>query len=82
MKEFLGFLNNPWITGIGGGAVSGFLVYFITSHLLSRKEDKEKFKKEQSEVRARQKAEKKAANNNRRQQRYRRVWFRRIYAGR
>lgn len=41
MKEFLGFLNNPWITGIGGGAVSGFLVYFITSHLLSRKEDKE-----------------------------------------
>ena len=34
-------LNNPWITGIGGGVISGFIVYFVTSRLLSKKQDKE-----------------------------------------
>ncbi len=34
-------LNNPWITGIGGGLVSGFIVYFVISRLLSRKQSKE-----------------------------------------
>jgi phosphate/sulfate permease len=34
-------LNNPWVTGIGGGIISGFIVYFVTSRLLSKKQDKE-----------------------------------------
>ncbi len=34
-------LNNPWITGVGGGVISGFIVYFITDWLLSKKQDKE-----------------------------------------
>ncbi|MEN8252869.1 MAG: hypothetical protein ABFQ62_00615 [Patescibacteria group bacterium] len=34
-------LNNPWITGIVGGVISGFIVYFVTSKLLSKKQNKE-----------------------------------------
>ncbi len=33
--------NNSWITGIGGGIVSGFIVYFVTSKFLSKKQKKE-----------------------------------------
>lgn len=41
MEDLLTIINNPWVSGIGGGVISGFLVYFITSGLLSRKENKE-----------------------------------------
>lgn len=34
-------INNPWITGIIGGIISGLIVYFITSRILSRKQNKE-----------------------------------------
>lgn len=39
------FLDNPWITGIGGGVVSGFIVYFITNLIYSRRENKEYWQK-------------------------------------
>jgi len=38
-------LNNPWITGIGGGVVSGLIVYFVTERVLSKKQDKEYLQK-------------------------------------
>ncbi|MFA6888035.1 MAG: hypothetical protein WC254_00905 [Candidatus Woesearchaeota archaeon] len=34
------FLNNPWISGIGGGLISGIIVFFVTNYILSRKENK------------------------------------------
>ncbi len=33
--------NNPWITGIGGGTISGLIVYFVTERLLSKKQNRE-----------------------------------------
>ena len=35
----LAFLQNPWVVGIGGGIVSGIIVYFITSWLYKRKDN-------------------------------------------
>lgn len=35
----LTFLQNPWVVGIGGGIVSGIIVYFITSWLYKRKDN-------------------------------------------
>ena len=35
------FLNNPWTIGIGGGLISGIVVFLITSKIFSRKENKE-----------------------------------------
>lgn len=34
-------LNNPWITGIGGGIVSSLIVFFVTKYLFSKKENRE-----------------------------------------
>ncbi|MBI2572363.1 hypothetical protein HYV86_00730 [Candidatus Woesearchaeota archaeon] len=34
------FLNNTWFVGITGGIISGVIVYFVTSYILSKKEDK------------------------------------------
>ncbi len=34
-------LNNPWITGIGGGIISSLIVYFVTRYAFSKKEKKE-----------------------------------------
>lgn len=34
-------LSNSWVTGIGGGLISGFLVYFATTFFASRKANKE-----------------------------------------
>lgn len=35
------WLNNPWVVGIGGGVLSGFLVAWVTHLLLARGENKE-----------------------------------------
>lgn len=34
-------LNNPWVTGIGGGIISSLTVFFVTQYMFSRKENKE-----------------------------------------
>jgi len=34
-------LNNPWVIGIGGGVISGFVVMLITRHLFSRRDNRE-----------------------------------------
>lgn len=34
-------LNNPWVTGIGGGIVSSLIVFFVTKYLFSKKENRE-----------------------------------------
>lgn len=34
-------LNNPWVTGIGGGIISSLIVFFVTKYLFSKKENKE-----------------------------------------
>ena len=34
-------LNNPWVTGIGGGVISSLIVFFVTKYLFSKKENKE-----------------------------------------
>lgn len=36
------FLQNQWIVGIGGGIISGIIVYFITNHIY-RKKDNSKY---------------------------------------
>jgi hypothetical protein len=33
--------NNAWIVGIGGGIISGLIVFFVTSKIFSRRERKE-----------------------------------------
>ena len=38
-------LNNPWIVGIGGGIISGAIVYIVTSFLVKRKDRKESYLK-------------------------------------
>ena len=35
------FIQNPWTIGIGGGLISGLLVFFFTNKIFSRKENKE-----------------------------------------
>ena len=30
------WLNDPWVSGIGGGVISGLMVYFVTNWLFSR----------------------------------------------
>lgn len=32
------FLENPWTSGIGGGIISGFIVFYVTRWLLQRKD--------------------------------------------
>jgi hypothetical protein len=34
-------LNNPWVTGIGGGIISSLIVFFVTRYAFSKKEKKE-----------------------------------------
>lgn len=34
-------LNNPWVTGIGGGIISSLIVFFVTKYLFNKKENKE-----------------------------------------
>ena len=34
-------LNNPWVTGIGGGTISSLIVFFITRYILRKRENKE-----------------------------------------
>ena len=40
-----GWLNNPWVIGIGGGVLSGLLVTTISRYLLSRRESREHVQK-------------------------------------
>lgn len=35
------FFTNSWIIGIGGGIISGLIVFFITNKIFTRKENKE-----------------------------------------
>lgn len=34
-------LNNPWVTGIGGGIVSSLIVFFVTKYVFGKKENRE-----------------------------------------
>ena len=38
-------LNNPWVIGIGGGVLSGFIVALVTRYLFSRRENREYLQK-------------------------------------
>jgi|SRR5208337_152542 len=33
------FLTDPWIIGIGGGIISGFVVFFVTSYIFSKRDN-------------------------------------------
>lgn len=35
------FFSNPWVTGIGGGLISGIIVYFLTTFIAERRQNKE-----------------------------------------
>lgn len=37
----IGFLTNSWVIGIGGGIISGLVVFIITNKIFTRKENKE-----------------------------------------
>lgn len=39
------FLYNPWVVGIGGGILSGLIVFLVTRYFLSKREDKEYLQK-------------------------------------
>lgn len=39
------FLNNPWVTGIGGGIISSLIVFFVTKYFFSKKENREYLQK-------------------------------------
>jgi len=39
------FFTNPWTIGIGGGLVSGLIVFFVTSKIFSKGENKEYLQK-------------------------------------
>lgn len=41
----LELLNNPWTIGIGGGLISGAIVFLITSKIFSKRESKEQLQK-------------------------------------
>lgn len=32
------FFQNPWVSGIGGGLISGLIVFYITKWLIGRKD--------------------------------------------
>ena len=36
-----GFFSNPWVVGIGGGILSGFIVFFVTRYSFSNRDKKE-----------------------------------------
>jgi len=38
------FIQNPWVVGIGGGLISGFVVYMITKFSISKKSNTEYYK--------------------------------------
>lgn len=39
------FINNPWTIGVGGGLISGIVVFLITNRIFSRRENKEYLQK-------------------------------------
>lgn len=41
MKILLTILQNNWVIGIGGGIISGIIVYFVTAWLMRRKDNTE-----------------------------------------
>lgn len=38
-------LNNPWVTGIGGGIISSLIVFFVTKYFFSKRENREYLQK-------------------------------------
>lgn len=34
--RIMDILNNPWVTGIGGGIISSLIVFFVTKYLFSK----------------------------------------------
>ncbi len=38
-------LNNPWVTGIGGGIISSLIVFFVTRYFFSKREKREYIQK-------------------------------------
>lgn len=38
-------LNNPWVTGIGGGIISSLIVFFVTKYFFSKREKREYLQK-------------------------------------
>lgn len=45
MEKFLQIANNPWVTGIVGGIISGLVVYLVTTWFFSKKQNKEYYQK-------------------------------------
>jgi len=41
----LDFFENSWITGIGGGIISGLIVFFVTNLIFSKRQNKEYLQK-------------------------------------
>lgn len=37
----ISFLQSPWVSGIGGGIISGIIVFYITKWIMGRKDNKE-----------------------------------------
>lgn len=35
------FFSDPWVTGIGGGLISGIIVYFLTTFIAEKRQNKE-----------------------------------------
>ncbi len=41
MNTFINFISNAWTIGIGGGIVSGFIVFWVTNFFFTKREKKE-----------------------------------------
>ena len=41
MDTFINFISNAWTIGIGGGIVSGFIVFWVTNFFFTKREKKE-----------------------------------------
>ncbi|WP_446319952.1 hypothetical protein [Vibrio vulnificus] len=45
LEEYLDFLSNEWVVGIGGGILSGLIVALITRYIFSKKDNREYYQK-------------------------------------
>ncbi|MDE1269794.1 hypothetical protein, partial [Vibrio aestuarianus] len=45
LEEYLDFLSNEWVVGIGGGILSGLIVALITRYIFSKRDNREYYQK-------------------------------------